>query len=324
MAINPDNVSIETLADLPEGGTAQEGDLFYAERGGDPYAVSMPSVQPVENISVITVNDEFATESNSRQLAVSGTLGKIDGGAGEQLTLFADWSTVTCAQTQTLPAYNYSNGTIIGQQNGVVNFASYFNGSPEEGDTGLVWIAEDETCGLYTLTDSGSVSTPYSINRMTTADASNEFINGRKVSIEADGSIYTYMGPTNPTLNTTDLVFSTYVPDPVPVPTFDVLSGSAQMIAPANYVADFGTLVTLTLPTTAVFGDVIQITGKGAGGWRVAQNAGQSIQFNSITTTVGVGGSLASYVISDCVVLQCVSSGSLWKVIGAEGNITYV
>ena len=52
-----------------------------------------------------------------------------------------------------------------------------------------------------------------------------------------------------------------------------------------GYVASNAAQVVLTLPVASIIGDTIKIQGKGTGGWKVAQNAGQLIHFNSSTTT---------------------------------------
>ena len=104
----------------------------------------------------------------------------------------------------------------------------------------------------------------------------------------------------------------------------DQTTTSVTMAVNTGYVADNVGLVTFTLPTTAAFGSTFEIVGKGAGGWAVAQNALQSIQFGSITTTVGTGGSLASSNTGDCIYLVCITANLAFAVKSSIGNITYV
>jgi len=108
----------------------------------------------------------------------------------------------------------------------------------------------------------------------------------------------------------------------------DVTGTSQTMVADNGYVADNAALVTLTLPVTAAIGDEFVVIGKGAGGWKVAQNASQSIQFTaggSVTaTTSGTGGHIDSSVASDCVHLVCITANTLFAVIDSLGNISYV
>lgn len=90
----------------------------------------------------------------------------------------------------------------------------------------------------------------------------------------------------------------------------NVTGTSATMAdsAPLNiYVVNNSALVTLTLPTTFAVGHVFRIIGSGTGGWKIAQNASQSIIFTSGggsstgTTTVGTAGYLQSGEYTDCI-----------------------
>jgi len=107
--------------------------------------------------------------------------------------------------------------------------------------------------------------------------------------------------------------------------TWNTVAGtSASMAVDNGYIANNGALVTLTLPAVAAVGDQIRVTGKGAGGWLIAQNAGQTIYFGTSTTTTGAGGSLASTAQRDGVELVCVTANNDFNVISAIGNLTVV
>ena len=85
------------------------------------------------------------------------------------------------------------------------------------------------------------------------------------------------------------------------------ISGTSQAIVVNNgYIPNNAGLVTLTLPATAAIGSIIDIAGLGAGGWRIAQNAGQNIQVGSSSTTVGVGGSVSSVNRYNSIKLVCI------------------
>ena len=107
---------------------------------------------------------------------------------------------------------------------------------------------------------------------------------------------------------------------------FDQPSGSVTMGANAGYTVDNGaSLVTLTLPTSANLGDFVIIQGFSAGGWKIAQAAGQQIHLASSSTTSGAGGSLASTNQYDAITLRCaVAGGTIWTCINVVGNITVV
>jgi len=103
----------------------------------------------------------------------------------------------------------------------------------------------------------------------------------------------------------------------------EVTGASVTMSADNGYVTNNAGLVTLTLPATAAFGTVINIVGKGAGGWQIAQNAGQQIQIGSSASTVGASGYIASTNQYDSIELLCTTANTTWTVLGGpQGNIT--
>lgn len=107
--------------------------------------------------------------------------------------------------------------------------------------------------------------------------------------------------------------------------TWSVVTGTSQAAAVNNgYASNNASLVTITLPSTAAVGDTVAITGFGAGGWKLAQNASQVIYFGNVNTTTGTGGYLASSHRMDSISLVCVVANTSWKVINSTGSITYV
>lgn len=112
----------------------------------------------------------------------------------------------------------------------------------------------------------------------------------------------------------------------IPGITWNEETGTSNTMAvDQGYVSSNAGLVTLTLPDTAVFGSIIRVVGKGAGGWLIAQNAGESIIWDEASsTTVGVGGSLASSDDFDSVEILCTVANTTWTVLSSKGNITVV
>jgi len=104
----------------------------------------------------------------------------------------------------------------------------------------------------------------------------------------------------------------------------DVTGTTQAMAINTAYLADNSGLVTLTLPSTAAQGSVMEVSGYGSGGWKIAQNASQQIFFGSSSTTVGTGGFLSSTHQYDFVRLRAAVGGSstVWVVCGSQGNIT--
>jgi len=99
---------------------------------------------------------------------------------------------------------------------------------------------------------------------------------------------------------------------------------SATFVANEGIIANNAALVTLTLPATCAVGEVLEVCGKGAGGWRIAQVAGQTIHFNSSDTTTGAGGSLDSTIQYNAVKLLCTIANTDYTVLTSLGVITVV
>lgn len=101
----------------------------------------------------------------------------------------------------------------------------------------------------------------------------------------------------------------------------DVTGTSQAMAVNTGYLADNAGLVTLTLPSTAAQFTVITVAGKGAGGWKIAQNASQLINVGNQVTTTGTGGSLASTNANDVVSLICTVANTTWMALSGWGNL---
>ena len=104
--------------------------------------------------------------------------------------------------------------------------------------------------------------------------------------------------------------------------TWNEVTGTSQALAVDNgYICNNASLVTCTLPSTAAVGDVIRVVGSGSGGWRIAQNAGQTIHFGSNSTTTGTGGRLDSVNQYDGVEIICITANTDFIVISSQGTI---
>lgn len=104
---------------------------------------------------------------------------------------------------------------------------------------------------------------------------------------------------------------------------------TADQTASVNngYICNKAGLLTLTLPATASIGDTIRVTGiNTALGWKIAQNANQTIHVGTSSTTTGVGGSISSINIRDTLEMVCVVAGASteYNVISSMGTYTVV
>ncbi len=109
--------------------------------------------------------------------------------------------------------------------------------------------------------------------------------------------------------------------------TWSEVTGTSQAMSVDNgYIVNNASLVTLTLPATATIGQTLEVLWKGAGGWKIAQNASQQIRIGILTSTSGTGGSIASSNSGDCIRLKCIVAGAstIWEAASGWGNITVV
>jgi hypothetical protein len=104
---------------------------------------------------------------------------------------------------------------------------------------------------------------------------------------------------------------------------WNVTTGTSATLAANNaYFANNASLVTYTLPSSASVGDIYYVAYMGAGGFRIAQNAGQSITAGNTVTTTGTGGHISSTDVGDGVWIVCKVANSGFQVINAVGNLT--
>lgn len=99
---------------------------------------------------------------------------------------------------------------------------------------------------------------------------------------------------------------------------------AANLVVNKGVIANRATLVTLTLPATSIVGSTFEVVGKGAGLWKIAQNANQVIHFGNVNTTTGVGGSISATLQYDAIRFVTTVSNNEFTVLSSLGNLTYV
>lgn len=98
--------------------------------------------------------------------------------------------------------------------------------------------------------------------------------------------------------------------------TWSTVTGTSQaMLANNGYIANNASQITFTLPSTASVGDAFRISGLGAGGYKIAQNASQLIRFGSSVTTTGTGGSLTTTNQYDSIQIICIVTNTTFTVV---------
>lgn len=98
------------------------------------------------------------------------------------------------------------------------------------------------------------------------------------------------------------------------------ITSGVTMAPCTRYLVNNVSRVSLTLPATAAVGDVYSVVGKGAGGWRICQNAGQTIHCGMKSTVTGTTGYVESSHYLDNLELLCITANTDFKTIGPIGN----
>lgn len=112
--------------------------------------------------------------------------------------------------------------------------------------------------------------------------------------------------------------------DGIRLPYIETTSTAQAANVDTAYGLNNAALCILTLPVTAAVGTCIEVNGIGAGGFRVAQNAGQNIQFGSITSAVGVTGQINSTNRFDSIGIRCITANTTWCVYQSIGNLDVI
>lgn len=113
--------------------------------------------------------------------------------------------------------------------------------------------------------------------------------------------------------------------------TFNVVGGGLKTVVDATgptnspavntrIVPNTAGLLTINLPAVAAVGDLLQVTGLGAGGWILDAAAGDVIHTSGGDTSSG--GTLASTNRYDAVRVVCVVANSEWVVESMDGVLT--
>jgi len=259
-------------------------------------------------------------------------------GSGSTLTLNASGTIlpqyedpVVAASTANLSA-TYNNGASgVGATltNNSTQVALTLDGvTLNTSDRVLIWQQSDQTeNGIYTVTTVGDGSTNWVLTRATDYDQAAEINPGDLVPV-LQGT--TYAGA----IFVQTLTITTIGTDGINFAIFQTTSGftpwkfettTAQTLQPWDkYYANNAAQVVFTLPTSAAVGTELEVAGLGAGGWRIAQNAGQQILGRNISTTVGASGYLESTNSSDTVRLSCTQANTTWKIVRRAGFLDLV
>lgn len=97
----------------------------------------------------------------------------------------------------------------------------------------------------------------------------------------------------------------------------NVTTATQAMAVNTQYIANnVAAKVVFTLPVTAAVGSKVSVQGSASFGWRISQNAGQTINFGDVATTTGVAGYLEFFNRYDSIELMCIVADTTWASTG--------
>lgn len=281
------------------------GDSGFTTNGAGAWTgtISLSGQYNVDNIR-IDANTISSTDTNGNVNITPDGSGFVvldglsypqaDGTANQHLktngSAVIGFTTATYADTYAASSLLYSNGANTVQGLATANSASLVTNA-----SGVPAWTASLTDGQIVIGSTGGTPTPATL----TAGAGISITNAaNSITVSSTGGGYTWTEVT----------------------------GTSQSMAINNgYIANNAGLVTCTLPATASVGDTITIQGKGAGLFRIAQNAGQTIHFGSSDTTTGAGGYLEATHRYDSIELLCITANTDWAVLtGTQGVFTVV
>ena len=141
--------------------------------------------------------------------------------------------------------------------------------------------------------------TNYVCNGATGSTGANGYSTLMATSAEAPGANCAYGGlkissgldtDGDGILQASEATSTNYVCNGAGVNWVDETGTFVQAVPNTGYMADNASQVTIILPASPSVGDIVQVTGAGAGGWKLAQNTGQSIITKNLPYTIGGSG----------------------------------
>ncbi len=195
-------------------------------------------------------------------------------------------------------------------------------------------LVKDQTAtfqnGIYVVSNLGSSSTNWILIRATDYDQAADVIEDQVILVNqgtnSAGKAYQEASPGLFVIGTSPITFKLMGSTTnISFTWYDITNTTQQMTANNGYIANNASLVNLTLPVSSNEGDIINIVGKGVGGWIISQGTNQQIHVSPQATTIGVTGSLASTSQYDSLELVCIEDDITWTAkTGGQGTFTFL
>lgn len=96
---------------------------------------------------------------------------------------------------------------------------------------------------------------------------------------------------------------------------FEITATSQSMAANSGYIANNASTVTLSLPASSAIGDLIEVQGKGAGGWSIVPGASQTIHHGTSSASGASAETIDSTEQYDGLKMVCITANTTWAVL---------
>jgi hypothetical protein len=200
-----------------------------------------------------------------------------------------------------------------------------------------VWVMNNAgTQIITTLIPSGGIAPANATYILQTANAL--LPNAQALSLLADGVLYNQTGtgvltiiPQNTAVPGDVLTFVSATAPPVWEASGSQGITNWQTVTAANIniqsgdgivANNTGSPLQIVLPTTFAVGDEIGVMGLGSAGWTLVANAGQTIKFGSVSTSVA--GSISSDIQYSNLFIRGLVANTTWTVETTNSNPTYL
>jgi hypothetical protein len=117
-----------------------------------------------------------------------------------------------------------------------------------------------------------------------------------------------------------DAATKNYVDTAVSGLPWSVQVANFALVKSNGYFANSAVPITATLPAVAAVGDTFSLSNMNVGNLVIGQQAGQSIRYGNLVSTVGVTGNLTSTSIGDSVTIVCNVANTGFQVIHSTGE----
>jgi hypothetical protein len=257
------------------------------------------------------------TASNGGIFYSTATAGAIlSGTATANQVLLSGASSAPSWSTATYPAVATGTGTIL-RANGTNWLASTATFADTYAVSTILYASSSNTVSGLATTNKAVLSTNATGVPTWLALTDGQLVIGSTAGAPAAATITPGTGIS--VTNTSNAI--TIASTGVGSLTWNDVSGTTQAAAiNQGYIISNASQTTVTLPATAAEGSVFAIQGKGAAGWILQANTGQTIHFGNATTTSA--GSLTSTNLWDSVAIVCVTANTTFAVTSVIGNLT--